>query len=191
MEQLNFRVPKANIFIGSKQLQWIPSRRGNLFTTSVSNINRTNIWNVFHLVKTSLNLTSTLSKHCKSSFRPIPDLFWLKYLWKPLSFFAFLAKTSSSLGFPDPMPTQPGNILVLFPGYLSLLPMPLQFLLALQFDQQSGIPVLPEGNRSWITIAVKWIQFLTCFQVNVGKIWKYRQLSIIYLDFLSKMKILS
>ncbi|KAK4818692.1 hypothetical protein QYF61_017913, partial [Mycteria americana] len=39
-------------------------------------------------------------------------------------------------GLPDPVPTQAGSIPILFPVYLSLLPLPVQFLLALQFDQQ-------------------------------------------------------
>ena len=40
------------------------------------------------------------------------------------------------LGFPDPIPTQPSSCLILFPWYLSLLSLPVHFLLALQFDQQ-------------------------------------------------------
>ncbi|KAK4806893.1 hypothetical protein QYF61_012614 [Mycteria americana] len=35
------------------------------------------------------------------------------------------------LGLPDPIPTQPGSVPILFPGYLSLLPLPVRFLLAL------------------------------------------------------------
>jgi len=35
------------------------------------------------------------------------------------------------LGLPDAIPSQPGSIPILFPGYLSLLPLPLHFLLAL------------------------------------------------------------
>jgi len=40
------------------------------------------------------------------------------------------------LGFPDPILTQPRGFLILFPRYLSLFPLPVHFLLTLQFDQQ-------------------------------------------------------
>ena len=40
------------------------------------------------------------------------------------------------LGLPDPIPTQPSSVPLLVPGYLSLLPLPVHFLLALYFDQQ-------------------------------------------------------
>ena len=35
------------------------------------------------------------------------------------------------LGIPGPIPTQPNNMLTFLPGYLSLLPLPVHFLLAL------------------------------------------------------------
>jgi len=49
------------------------------------------------------------------------------------------AQFKLGLGFPDPIPTQPSSIPIIFLWYLSLLPV--RFLLALQFDQQ--VPVQP------------------------------------------------
>ena len=40
------------------------------------------------------------------------------------------------LVLPDPVPTQPRSTPTLVPEYLSLLPLPVHFLLAVQFDQQ-------------------------------------------------------
>ena len=45
-------------------------------------------------------------------------------------------KFKLGLGFLDLSPTQPSSFLSLFPQYLSLLPLPVHSLLALQFDQQ-------------------------------------------------------
>lgn len=39
----------------------------------------------------------------------------------------------------DPIPSQPGSTLMLFPGYLSLLLLAVYFLLALYFDKQFSI----------------------------------------------------
>jgi len=39
------------------------------------------------------------------------------------------------LGLPDPFPTLPSSIPILLPGYLSHLPLPVHFLLALWFGQ--------------------------------------------------------
>lgn len=41
------------------------------------------------------------------------------------------------LSFPDPIPTYPGSVPIFFPGYVSLLPLPARFLLALQFEQET------------------------------------------------------
>ena len=43
------------------------------------------------------------------------------------------------LGFPDPISTQPNSFLILFPQHLSLFPLPVHFLLTLQFDQQVSV----------------------------------------------------
>jgi len=52
-----------------------------------------------------------------------------------------LIENGSLAVFHDPIPTQPSSILIILPGYLSLLLLPVHFLLALKFDQQ--IPVQP------------------------------------------------
>ncbi|KAK4806814.1 hypothetical protein QYF61_005610 [Mycteria americana] len=40
------------------------------------------------------------------------------------------------LSFPDPIPMYLGSVLIFFPGYTSLVPLPMHFLLTLQFDQE-------------------------------------------------------
>lgn len=55
------------------------------------------------------------------------------------------------LDLSDPMPTQPSSISILLPGYLSLLPLPVHFLLALQFDQQVLFQAWPPlAFLSWL-----------------------------------------
>mgnify|MGYP001858504497 CR=1 FL=1 len=56
------------------------------------------------------------------------------------------------LDFPDAVPTQPSSIPILLPGYLSLLPLPVHFLLALQAGHQA--PVLHEAEA--------WLLFTCC-----------------------------
>jgi len=47
------------------------------------------------------------------------------------------------LGVPDLVPTQASSISMLLPGYLPLLPMPVHFLLALQFDHWVPVQICP------------------------------------------------
>ena len=61
-------------------------------------------------------------------------------------------KFKLGLGFLDLSPTQPSSFLSLFPQYLSLLPLPVHFLLALQAGHQA--PVLHEAEA--------WLLFTCC-----------------------------
>ena len=68
-----------------------------------------------------------------------------------LVLFAILSQVQFKvgLGFPDPVSTQPSSFLILFPLNLSLFPLPVCFLLTLQFDQQ--IPVQPHRSLAFLS----------------------------------------
>jgi len=68
----------------------------------------------------------------------LPDLSsssW--YIYRSCSYLCSPCQVQLMLGFglPDHIPTQTKSICILLPGYLSLLPLPVHFLHALQFDQ--------------------------------------------------------
>lgn len=117
-------------FPPSEPSTWGFCLRQSLVKTGAKKLLSTSAFNLF--VVTSLLALLTVGHTSSCTF-----LFWLMYPQKP-----FL---DSVCPLPSPVPTGPwtswpqpcSTIPILLPGYLSMLPFPANFLLALQFDQHT------------------------------------------------------